>query len=72
LKKKASASFSPANRLFAMAGLWQPDAEGGKFTMLTTTPNASVSTSARKEKPAKVEISNLFKNTGTKGFKHKA
>jgi putative SOS response-associated peptidase YedK len=26
-----------------MAGLWQPDAEGGRFTMLTTTPNAGVS-----------------------------
>jgi putative SOS response-associated peptidase YedK len=33
----------PGEPLFAMAGLWQPDAEGGKFTMLTTTPNASVS-----------------------------
>jgi putative SOS response-associated peptidase YedK len=26
-----------------MAGLWQPDAAGGRFTMLTTTPNPSVS-----------------------------
>ena len=33
----------PDEPLFAMAGLWQPDAEGGKFTLLTTTPNASVS-----------------------------
>ena len=33
----------PGEPLFAMAGLWQPDAEGGRFTMLTTTPNASVS-----------------------------
>ena len=33
----------PGEPLFAMAGLWQPDAEGGKFTLLTTTPNASVS-----------------------------
>jgi putative SOS response-associated peptidase YedK len=28
----------PGEPLFAMAGLWQPDAEGGKFTLLTTTP----------------------------------
>jgi putative SOS response-associated peptidase YedK len=24
----------PGEPLFAMAGLWQPDSEGGKFTML--------------------------------------
>jgi putative SOS response-associated peptidase YedK len=33
----------PSEPLFAMAGLWQPDAEGDKFTLLTTMPNASVS-----------------------------
>jgi putative SOS response-associated peptidase YedK len=33
----------PGEPLFAMAGLWQPDAAGDRFTMLTTTPNASVS-----------------------------
>ena len=27
----------PGEPLFAMAGLWQPDAEGGKFTMLAVT-----------------------------------
>lgn len=29
--------------VFAMAGLWQPQPDGDRFTMLTTTPNASVS-----------------------------
>ena len=33
----------PGEPLFAMAGLWQRDTEGDKFTLLTTTPNASVS-----------------------------
>lgn len=33
----------PGGPLFAMAGLCQPDAAGSRFTMLTTTPNASVS-----------------------------
>ena len=33
----------PGEPLFAMAGLWHPDAVGGRFTMLTTTPNVSVS-----------------------------
>jgi putative SOS response-associated peptidase YedK len=33
----------PGEPVFAMAGLWQPDATGDRFTMLTTTPNASVS-----------------------------
>jgi putative SOS response-associated peptidase YedK len=33
----------PGEPLFAMAALWQPDTEGNKFTLLTTTPNASVS-----------------------------
>jgi putative SOS response-associated peptidase YedK len=33
----------PGEPLFAMPGLWQPDAAGGRFNMLTTTPNASVS-----------------------------
>jgi len=29
--------------LLAMAGSWHPDADGDRFTMLTTTPNASIS-----------------------------
>ena len=29
--------------LFALAGLWQKFEDGERFTMLTTTPNASVS-----------------------------
>ena len=33
----------PGEPAFAMAGLWQPDPDGPRFTMLTTTPNASVS-----------------------------
>jgi len=33
----------PGEPVFAMAGLWQSDADGDRFTMLTTTPNASVS-----------------------------
>jgi len=33
----------PGEPAFAMAGLWQPGAGGDTFTMLTTTPNATVS-----------------------------
>ena len=33
----------PGEPLFALAGLWQKFDDGEKFTMLTTTPNASVS-----------------------------
>ena len=33
----------PGGGLFAMAGIWQPDGDGKKFTMLTTTPNETVS-----------------------------
>jgi len=33
----------PGEPVFAMAGLWQTDTDGARFTMLTTTPNATVS-----------------------------
>ena len=33
----------PGEALFALAGLWQKFEDGDRFTMLTTTPNASVS-----------------------------
>jgi len=33
----------PGEPVFAMAGLWHPDTDAPRFTMLTTTPNESVS-----------------------------
>lgn len=33
----------PHAELFAMAGLWRAERDGQKFTMLTTTPNETVS-----------------------------
>ncbi len=33
----------PGEPVFALAGLWCADGDGTKYTMLTTTPNASVS-----------------------------